>query len=248
MYLPSLNANAVPATIWFCLELIQDQKLLARVRQEVDKARTPAASDTMGAGFDLAKLCDNPLLQSCFAETLRLYMNVALMRTPDKKDFTLGRWRFPRHKLIVLSSRTAHYNTDLWNAGTPEKPHPLNEFWADRFLVYPGDPSSGPLRVGAGSNEKKVKALREAKEQNGPIFSIDGLAGGWIPFGGGQHMCPGRFFAKNEMVAAFAIISSEYEIELTGGSKPEPDMRFFPVGMLPPKDKITFRIRRSGRF
>ena len=86
MYLPRLNANAVPATIWFCLELIQDQKLLARVRQEVDKARIPKASDNTGAGFDLAKLCENPLLQSCFAETLRLYMNIALMRTPDRKD------------------------------------------------------------------------------------------------------------------------------------------------------------------
>lgn len=215
-----------------------------RVRQEVDKARIPADSDETGAGFDLTKLCDSPLLQSCFAETLRLYMTVALIRTPDRKDFTLGRWRFKRQNLIVLSSRTAHYNSDLWNAGTSEQPHPLDEFWADRFLVYPHDPSSGPLRAGACSDEKKSKAWREAQEQNRPIFSMDGLAGGWVPFGGGQHMCPGRFFAKNEMVAAFAIISSEYDIELAGESKPEPDMRFFPVGMLPPKGKIPFRLRR----
>ena len=238
-----MNANAVPATIWFCLELIQDPKLLSRVREEVAEARLTPESDEAGAGFDLAKLCDSPLLQSCFAETLRVYMTVALMRTPDQKDFTLGRWRFPRQKLIVLLSRTAHHNPELWNAGSPENPHPLEEFWADRFLVYPDDPSSGPLRP--GNQEKKSKALKEAKEQNKAVFSMDGLAGGWVPFGGGQHMCPGRSFAKNEMMAAFAIISTEYDIELTGaGSRPEPDMRFFPVGMLPPKDKIPFRIRR----
>lgn len=74
---------------------------------------------------------------------------------------------------------------------------------------------------------------------------MEGLAGTWVPYGGGQHWCPGRFFAKNEMMAAFALISSAYDIELQNpGLKPEPDMAFFPIGMLPPKGKIPVRIRR----
>ena len=70
-------------------------------------------SDETGAGCDFTKLCDSPLFQSYFVETLRLYITVALMRTPDREDFTLGRWRFPRQKLIILSSRTIHCTPDL---------------------------------------------------------------------------------------------------------------------------------------
>ena len=60
------------------------------------RERIPATSDGTGAGCDFIKLCDSPLFQSYFVETLRLYLTVALMRTPDRKDITLARWRFPR--------------------------------------------------------------------------------------------------------------------------------------------------------
>ena len=36
-----------------------------------------------------------------------------------------------------------------------------------------------------------------------------------FPDDGGQRVCPGRHFAKNEMIATFAFLISAYEIEMT---------------------------------
>ena len=58
-------------------------------------------------------------------------------------------------------------------------------------------------------------------------------------------MCPGRAFAKNEMLGSFAILSTKFGIELlTSGQKIKPDMCFLSVGTMPPKGDIQFRIRR----
>ncbi len=58
-------------------------------------------------------------------------------------------------------------------------------------------------------------------------------------------MCPGRTFAKHEMLGSFAMLSSNFDIELlTSGQEIKPDMSFFSIGTMPPKGKIPFRIRR----
>lgn len=58
-------------------------------------------------------------------------------------------------------------------------------------------------------------------------------------------MCHGLTFAKNEMLASFAMWSSEFDVQLLEpGKKIEPDMSFYAIGTLPPKGRIAFRIRR----
>lgn len=67
-----MNGNAVPATIWFILELIRDRALLSRVRSEVEEAMLLGTPDNLSVpNFDLTKLCSGQLLQSSYAETLR---------------------------------------------------------------------------------------------------------------------------------------------------------------------------------
>ena len=140
-------------------------------------------------------------------------------------------------------------NPYVWNAGTPETPHPLDTFWADRFLIYPNDPMSGPARkdilpiqVKDSTSTMEEKSLEKIE----PRFSLEGVAGGWIPYGGGQRMCPGRHFAKQEIIGTLALLLTHYEIELREPTKgaPECDMRFFPFGGLPPTKEIPFRMRR----
>jgi cytochrome P450 len=246
-----MNANAVPATVWFVLELTRSPELLQRVRKEVSTARVKLPSGAPSSDpfdLDVHALGSSALLQSCYAEVLRLYMTAALMRSPERNDYILGRWRFPRGKLIVLSSRTAHHNRELWNQGTEEDFHPIDQFWSDRFLVAPGD----DVRVGpakAMRDETKTgPGEQTSMDTDGKVkFSMEKVsAGGWVPYGGGAHICPGRFFAKNEMLATFALVSTAFDIELVDPKMHiEPNMSYFPIGMLPPKPKIPFRIRRK---
>ncbi|KAK0624313.1 cytochrome P450 [Immersiella caudata] len=65
--------------------------------------------------------------------------------------------------------------------------HPPDEFWPQRHLT--GDSMEG-------------------KE-----FSTTGRNGYWFPYGGGITMCPGRNFAKQEILATLALLLTRFEIE-----------------------------------
>jgi hypothetical protein len=82
-----------------------------------------------------------------------------------------------------------------------------------------------------------------------PRFSLAGRAGAWIPFGGGRHICPGRHFAKREIIGTFAVLCDAFDMELLphGGGGTQPDTHFFAVGAMPAKGKVPFRMRRRRR-
>ena len=44
-------------------------------------------------------------------------------------------------------------------------------------------------------------------------FSTAGLTGKFFPFGGGHYMCPGRTFAKQEVLGAIAVLLLNFDIE-----------------------------------
>lgn len=68
--------------------------------------------------------------------------------------------------------------------------------------------------------------------QSGPDFSV---------FGGGRHLCPGRFFASNEVKLAMAHVLGKYDIKLADGYTSRPiDMGVYKV-----VDPIVqFKVRR----
>jgi hypothetical protein len=103
------------------------------------------------------------------AETLRLRVAMFVTRTPDEQSYDLGPWKCPPKMDMVLSSRTSALNPNIWNAGTTEDPpHPLDTFWADRFLIYPDDPTSGPLKKEIFPNKdsrQEVVTMRKIKSQ-----------------------------------------------------------------------------------
>ena len=176
-----------------------------------------------------------------FAETLRLYQTVALMRMSDE-DFELDGWRFRKNRMIFLCSRSVHLNASLWNTGPANDPHAIDEFWADRFLTYPDQNNV----AGEHTTHRPVSGgCEEANPGTTPVFSLKGLESCWVPFGGGPTLCPGRTFAKSEMLGSFAILSTKFDVELlTSGQEIKPDMSFFSIGTMPPKGSIPFRIRR----
>lgn len=243
------NTNAIPSLTWFIYEICRDPALLARVQKEIEACRN-ISPESKQPSLDINALCSQPLLQSIYAETLRLRVALMVTRTPEQEEFKIGEWTFPPGRVIVLSSRSGAMNPNVWNAGTPEDPHPLDTFWADRFLIYPNDPMSGPLRKDPTNieNHRLSESTSEEKPaETGPRFSMEGVAGGWIPYGGGQRMCPGRHFAKQEIIGTLATLLAHFEIKLKepkDGIEPECDMRYFPFGGLPPTKQIPFSLRR----
>ena len=237
------NSNAIPSVGWMALHTLMDPALTQRVRKEVDACVLPSADGTMSQPrFDFTKLTASPLLQSIYAETLRLYIANLVTRTPIGSDLRVGRWSFPKDRIIFLNGTMLGQAPQVWNAGPPDDPHPLDKFWADRFIVYPEDPKSGPQNPSVSRDEKR----RMDDGRDGPYFTTRGLSGAWIPYGGGPSMCPGRHFAKNEMIGALAILLTLFDIELRVPENfdPQPDLLFYGLGGMPIKNKIPFRIRK----
>ncbi|MCJ1468680.1 hypothetical protein MMC07_007309 [Pseudocyphellaria aurata] len=210
-----------------------------------------SAHDTKTQKSESIQLGNNPLLQSLFAETTRLRVANVLPRIPTGGDYQLGEWSIPKGSILALSACTGAMNKDVWNAGTAEEPHPLEDFWDERFLIYPDKPNSGPLRKqrGAFGAEKQPLATHsstQGKSSSEPTFSLSGLGGAYIPFGGGSGICPGRHFARQEVVITLSILALQFDVELhvRKGWTPKMDHAFFRMGSLPPADKIPFRIRR----
>lgn len=167
-------------------------------------------------------------------------MRVALILswTPVQSDFRLGKWLFQRGRCILLSTQAAGHDPKAWSAHTDGGKRPLDQFWAERFLVPSNIDKTGDEDTRGGTTEKQ--------------FSLNGLSAAWIPYGGGAFMCPGRHFAKQEIIGCVAVCQAYYDMEIVGkpdGWMPKPNVHFCCFGVMPPGEKVPFRIRRKvGQF
>jgi cytochrome P450 len=229
--------------MWILLDILLDKDLKDRVMAEI---RPSFIGKSLS--FDIDKLCSGPLINSIYLETLRLRVASPVGRTPTIPNLKFGKWQFKQGVGMLSSSWVGGHDPDFWNTGHVQpdgiEEHPVESFWAERFLIYENDPASGPVRPTA-SAEKPTK--RTSEDDHKARSTIDGTQGYWYPYGGGTKMCPGRFFAKQELMAGVAVALRAFDIELVdpeAASKVGPNMDYFPFGTIPPRGKVAARIRR----
>ncbi len=179
-----LSSNAIPATGWMLLHLLDpagDKTLLGRVRKELETAQREDGT------LDVATLISLPLLQSIMQETVRLYTDVLVSREL-KEDLIVpiddeGRQvLLAKDSLIMAPSWLGQRDDTFWGEPASE------EFFAERFLKQ--DPKTGE-----------------------DFFTTAGTAGKLFPFGGGKPICPGRVFAKQEILASVAMLLLTFDFE-----------------------------------
>ncbi|KAH7323260.1 Pfs, NACHT and ankyrin domain protein [Stachybotrys elegans] len=166
--------NTVPATLMAMLEVLQDKKLEERVRQQVHVI----SSATPLSEVPFRDLTSDTLMSAVYAETLRMYVTAFVPVVPLHGELKLGQWRIPQSSYGLMNAGIAHKNKDVWN--TRRGAHPVDDFWADRFIVDPSDPESGPVRPEA----REKLGVGPPADGDKPYFSTEGLEGSWIPFGG----------------------------------------------------------------
>ncbi|KAL9024902.1 MAG: hypothetical protein Q9196_006174 [Gyalolechia fulgens] len=247
-----MNSNSMPATFWLVWHMMRDRQLLTRAVSEINACRM--GQTTSRLSFDTRKLCDQPLLQSSYAETLRMYVAVYIIRKPIYEDAQLLQYTIPKEGMMVISSAMAHMDERNWNLGTLEE-HPVESFWADRFLTY-DRPTASPSSASPGYCTDSTSVKRpgtlpsSAACADGPAeakFSLNGYGGAWIPFGGGIHQCPGRHWVKLQMLLSFAMISAAFDIELLAPAQDlKVDMAKYGLGALQPAEKVKFKIKRRS--
>ncbi|KAI0454853.1 cytochrome P450 [Xylaria acuta] len=219
--LTAATANALPMAFWNLIEVYNDPALLKRVQAELSNTIVPPGTneDKLPFRFDIKTITSSPLLQSVYAEVLRMRVSLFHNRSPTHGDYSIGPYKFKQGGLVCVSTDIASNHTRAWRDRTDGGRRPLNEFWAERFLVP----------------DKKDGVMK---------FSTDGLDGAWIPYGGGALMCPGRHLAKQEMMSGVAIFDAYFDMKVLKGV-PCMDDRFFGLGAQPPGEPVPVRIRRK---
>lgn len=242
-----LSSNVIPATGWMLMHILNpqssDRTVLPRVLKELREAEKPDGS------LDVPTLISQPLLQSIWTETLRLYTDVLVTRNLPE-DLTLpldedGKRQVTLHKgdSCFAPSWLGHHDAAAWDS---EGKAPYDQWYADRFLTQ--DPATGK-----------------------PSFSMSGTNGKFFPFGGGRTIvcdiypatlvgnadeifqCPGRVFAKQEGLGALAMILLKFDFEvkrfINADKKPTDAFpgfarAFAGSGALVPSGDLKVRVRR----
>ena len=244
--------NVVPTTLMTTLHILRNPSLTTRVLHTL-LADTTVDPATLSVNLPTL-LNHKPLLSSVYAETLRLHLQAYVTRASPHRDVHLAGWTLPKGKVCMVNTHASHMDEGFWN--TRGGRHPVKEFWAERFLTWPGDAGSGPVREDVAGYYKRptggvvdtVESEGWAGERGGegkgePFFSVQGLEGAWIPYGGGYAACPGRQFAKRVVLYTTALLVGAFEVEvLTPGLVMDDEC--FGLGTQKPKHEVRFRIRR----
>ncbi|GAP92700.1 putative NACHT and Ankyrin domain protein [Rosellinia necatrix] len=222
--------NAVTATSWSIFDIYRDPELLASLRAEVDTCKLKNEGVDSLVRFDIDRLLRLPVLQAVYAETLRLRMHFYIIRMPDRIDLNIQDWVIPRKKVIVTPTTVAHMDAEVWCTGEKNE-HPVDKFWAGRFLKC---------------SSKDTKDISQAHNP-APTFSTREVEGSWIPYGGGPRQCPGRHFAKRQILLTIALMVSLFDCEILEEGldiKEDFSLGGFGGGVSHPTGKVPIRIRR----
>ncbi|KAI9648309.1 hypothetical protein NHQ30_002942 [Ciborinia camelliae] len=161
------NRNPVPSAMWTALKTFKDSAVRERVRTEL--SGTFDQNSIHRPAFDALTLQTLALLQSIYAEALRLRVRTYAARYTDRTSFSIKKWLFPKKSIILVSTTEAHMDETFWN--TKNGMHPVNKFWADRFLIYEDDSTRGAQK----------EPLSQVKPKDMSLFLLKALGFQWQP-------------------------------------------------------------------
>ncbi|KAM8810550.1 7-alpha-hydroxycholest-4-en-3-one 12-alpha-hydroxylase [Eudromia elegans] len=215
------QGNTGPASFWLLLYLMKNPEAMKAVKEEVDKVSRESGQEVKRGNppINITKdmLNQTPMLDSALEETLRLTAAPILIRS-ILEDMTLKTDKGTEYTLRS-GDRVAlfpHASVQMDPEIHPE-PH---RFIYDRFL----NPD--------GTKKTFYKDGKKLKYFN-------------MPWGAGTSICPGRFFATNEMKLFVFLILSYYDLELLDGKEEVPpiDTSRWGFGMMQPIHDVRFRYR-----
>lgn len=187
-FLFGLSSNAIPAAGWMLMHILNPHGDPTLKGRVMEELASAERGDGL---LDIPTLGALPLLQSVFHEVLRLYADLLVTREL-REDLILPLDDAGKRK--VLLEKDSVVMAPSWlghHDATVWSDPPCEQFCAERFLST--DSETGK-----------------------PVFSTSGTTGKLFPFGGGKTMCPGRVFAKQEVLASVAMVLSMFEIEVVG--------------------------------
>jgi len=242
-----MNANTIPVCAWAIMEFARDPALHRAVRDEATTAYT--TNESGRRVLDAQKLLALPLLQSVYTEAMRLHVSINVTREVvaplEVEGYTLA-----PGSILQAPTEISHYQESVWGV----EGHPAAEFWAERHVRYADEP---------GEDGKPRRVAR---------FEMAGRPTDFFPFGasrilspaprdgltrccpgGGISVCPGRHFAKQEIMLTIAMLACQFDVEFVewlnfdGSVSDRPplnDTKYSGAAGVPPDRDLKLRWKR----
>uniref|UniRef100_A0A672GL30 5-beta-cholestane-3-alpha,7-alpha-diol 12-alpha-hydroxylase-like n=1 Tax=Salarias fasciatus TaxID=181472 RepID=A0A672GL30_SALFA len=216
------QTNTGPTSFWVLLFLMKHPDAMAAVKQEVDDVLRQSGQSVQPGGplVDLTSemLLKTPILDSIVMETLRL--TVALFYFRDVKEDMTVNMADGRQYSIRKGDRISVFPYSALHIDPEIHPDPQS-FKYNRFLNPDGTRKTDFYKGGT-----KLK------------FAT-------MPWGAGVSMCPGRFFAVNELkqFAFLMLVYFEFELKNPDEEIPQIDHGRLGAGAMQPTRDVPFRYR-----
>jgi cytochrome P450 len=212
-------------TIYFTLILLAlHPSFQKKVQEELADINQGYSVDNWSFDSHLPKLI-NGLLGAALSESLRVISPVLTIpkaisqpRTLsiDGKDATI-----PADTLFRLCIPSVHRNPKFWPRCPPAEPNnsafpvveiedDLDEYKPERWMTKETS-LTGFLNSAKALSTEALASTTRPMEYFRPFTPVKGA---YIPFSDGQRSCLGRRFAQVEILAALAVIFSQYSVEL----------------------------------
>jgi cytochrome P450 len=224
------NSPLVSSTCWTLLEVLRAPALAEQLSAATARHCPPSSST-----YSIPDLVKIPLLASLHTEVKRLRTSTAAVRKNDSSETKLdSHWTLPRGTPALYFSHDISLDTDRWAKARPRAvDKPLEEFWAERFLVPDGKASRSKRLNGTTSGS----------------FSVEGLETLTAVFDDGASTCAGSEFAMAMQTATLAVVLNEFEVQLCEPERAKaviPPVRERSYGAVKPLDKIEVRVRKRN--
>ncbi|XP_033022123.1 5-beta-cholestane-3-alpha,7-alpha-diol 12-alpha-hydroxylase-like [Lacerta agilis] len=216
----AFQANSGPASFWLLAYLMKNPKAMDEVRKEVDRVVGESGQEVRAGGpvLNVTKemLDKTPILDSAVQETLRLAAAPMLIRAV-MVDLEI-QMNDGRKYLLRKGDRVALFPFVAAHMDPEIHPDP-HVFKYDRFLSLDG------TKKKFYKNGEKVK-----------YFSM--------PWGAGS-MCPGRFFATNELKLFAFLMLTYFDMQLVNMEEEIPPVTKSRCGfgVMQPTHDVQFRYR-----
>ncbi|KAF7706877.1 5-beta-cholestane-3-alpha,7-alpha-diol 12-alpha-hydroxylase-like [Silurus meridionalis] len=216
------QGNTGPASFWLLLFLIKNPDAMQAVKKEVDEVLHETGQEVKrdGPPINLTRdmLLKTPVLDSAVEESLRLTAAPVLTRAVIQ-DMSLKMDNGREYK-IREGDRVSLFPYTAVQMDPEIHPDP-HTFKYDRFLTSDVGKKTEFYKGG-----KKVKYYT-------------------MPWGAGVSMCPGRFFAVNELKQFVFLMLTYFDFELKNPDEeiPDIDVRRWGFGTMQPTRDVPFKYR-----
>lgn len=216
------QGNTGPSAFWLLLFLMKHPEAMKAVKAEVEQVLRENGQEVRRCGplVDLTRdmLLNTPILDSAVEETLRLTAAPVLTRAV-LQDMSLKMADGKEYR-VREGDRVSLFPYTAVQVDPEVHPDPLT-FKYDRFLSPGGSKKTDFFKAG-----KKLKYYN-------------------MPWGAGVSMCPGRFFATNELKQFVFLMLSYFDFELKNPDEkiPDIDIKRWGFGSMQPTKEVQFRYR-----